>query len=117
MNIKLSPRLKIGGFFAPCVLRRQDIKLGGMDLNTMSILELQRLFIELHNDYMDASKDHTFGQPKSPEHKSAKFNLDEVIEELSPDFPFLIRSLPNSDERDTIRFKFKRECCRLLIIK
>jgi hypothetical protein len=54
-----------------------------MDLQALNKQELQKLFIDLHSEYLDASKDHIFGQPKTPEHEAAKGKLNEVLSELN----------------------------------
>ena len=54
-----------------------------MDLRDKNKLQLQRLFIERYNHYLEASKYHTFGAPKTEAHLLTKKNLDEVIEALT----------------------------------
>ncbi len=54
-----------------------------MDLQMLNTIELQRLFLDLHSKYIDASKNHVFGFPKSLEHREAAIKLNEVMNELN----------------------------------
>jgi hypothetical protein len=54
-----------------------------MNLQSFSKQQLQELFIDLHSEYLEASKDHKFGHPKTLQHLEAKRKINEVIIELS----------------------------------
>lgn len=54
-----------------------------MDLQMLNTIELQRLFLDLHGKYIEASKHHVFGFPKSPEHREAAIKINEVMNELN----------------------------------
>jgi hypothetical protein len=54
-----------------------------MDLQALSKQELQKLFLDLHGKYMEASKDHSFSYPKTSKHIEAINRLNEVMDELA----------------------------------
>ena len=53
-----------------------------MDLTVLNNNELNLLFLQRHDIYMEASKGFLIGTPKTAEHIDAKANLNVVIEEM-----------------------------------